>query len=301
MKKKSLVLFLALLLGAAACGKEPGGTATGETDVQVESSAEKGTETEEPVSNANAVVSVAENYTYTEENGEITITGYEGEATVLEIPESIEGLPVTVIGKNAFAGKDTIEEVVIPDSVRIVGRNSFNGCGKLEKVTFGVNVEEIGGWAFCLTALKEVTLPDKLTVVKGYSFANTDIVKLEIPVSVEKIEDAAFSSIEIETLTVSSNIKTIERQAFRHCDNLKTVVIEEGVEVIEEYAFGECDAMTSITLPSTLTEETSVDAFWGSGSTENKLTIYVPSDCVMKDAILNEYSGYDWCGAEVIE
>ena len=56
-------------------------------------------------------------YTYTVENGEITITEYSGKEEHLEIPSAIEGLPVTAIGQYAFKDRNRLVSVTIPESV----------------------------------------------------------------------------------------------------------------------------------------------------------------------------------------
>lgn len=115
MKKISLVLILGLLLSLTVCGSETAGNeTTDKTDTQTESGKNEAgsTQADTDEDNREAVTSIAENFKYTEENGEITITGYEGEATVLDIPDSINGMPVVAIGENAFAGNEMIEEVI---------------------------------------------------------------------------------------------------------------------------------------------------------------------------------------------
>ena len=307
MKKISLVLILGLLLSLTACGGETAGNeTTDKTDIQTESSKNEAesTQADTDEDNREAVTSIAENFKYTEENGEITITGYEGEATVLDIPESINGMPVVAIGENAFAGNEMIEEVIFPDSVIVIEHAAFERCYGLTKATFGANLEVIDGGAFWMTALESVVFPETVHTIGAYAFDSTNIKEVTIPPMVTVLGTAAFGGSEIESLTVPGTVKEIGEQAFRNCNSLKWVVIEEGVEVIGESAFGECVVLESATLPSTLTEETDVGAFWGSGL-DAKLTIYVPADCVLKDEILEYYNigydGYDWIGAEVIE
>lgn len=307
MKKKRLVLLLALMLSVTACGDESDTSNTnGPTTVesQGESVVDEGNEAtqeaDEP--DVEVKVSVAENFTYTEENGVITITGYEGDATVLEIPESINGMPVVAIGESAFVDNKNIVEVTLPDSVTTVGLAAFQRCYNLEKVTLGNNTEVIGGMAFEGTGVKTINFPDTLHTIGDAAFCLSALEKVEIPPLVTEISSGSFCGTKIETLVIPSSVIRIENEAFEICPNLKEVVIEEGVEFIDDDAFGDCDSLVSITLPSTLTEETDIMAFWGAGSVENVLTIYVPADCVLKDAILELYNdGYEWCGAEVIE
>ena len=62
-------------------------------------------------------------FTYTTNNGTITITGYPfpGPKGALTIPSTITGLPVTSIGSGALASCDSLTSVVIPDSVSSIG------------------------------------------------------------------------------------------------------------------------------------------------------------------------------------
>ena len=73
---------------------------------------------------------------YTElSNGTYSVSGYEGEDTVVVIPEIKDGKAVTKISKEAFAGKQ-ITEVTIPSSIIEIGSNAFVSCSKITKVTY---------------------------------------------------------------------------------------------------------------------------------------------------------------------
>jgi hypothetical protein len=58
----------------------------------------------------------AEDYTYTTNNGAITITGYRGSGGAVVIPSIINGLLVIAIGQNAFSPfwGPLVANVVIP-------------------------------------------------------------------------------------------------------------------------------------------------------------------------------------------
>ena len=55
-------------------------------------------------------------FEYLIENETVTITGYTGSETELNIPAEIEGLTVTAIGEYAFLMNSDITSVVLPDS-----------------------------------------------------------------------------------------------------------------------------------------------------------------------------------------
>src|SRR5665213_1355495 len=87
-----------------------------------------------------ALVQAQYNYTVNASNTTtITITGYSGVASTLNIPASIDGLTVTMIGANAFAefeaGPWNLTSVTIPDTVTSVGEEAFLSCTKLTDVT----------------------------------------------------------------------------------------------------------------------------------------------------------------------
>ena len=59
----------------------------------------------------------AEDYTYSANNGTITITTYTGSGGSVTIPSTITGLPVTSIGGAAFYSCTSLTSVTIPNSV----------------------------------------------------------------------------------------------------------------------------------------------------------------------------------------
>src|SRR5215471_8602121 len=61
--------------------------------------------------------SPAQDFTYTNTNGTITITGYIGPGGNVAIPANIGGLPVTAIGGVTFMGNTNLTAITIPDTV----------------------------------------------------------------------------------------------------------------------------------------------------------------------------------------
>ena len=67
----------------------------------------------------------------------------------LLIPATIQGIPVTSIGKSAFSHcRGLTGELVIPRSVTSIGERAFDGCSGLTGVIIPAYVGEIGDSAF---------------------------------------------------------------------------------------------------------------------------------------------------------
>src|SRR5215468_12328316 len=106
----------------------------------------------------------AQDFSYTNTNGTITITGYIGPGGDVVIPSTIAGAPVTSIGDGAFSfinnpfslssptGLSNMTSVTIPDSVTNLGEGAFTGCPNLANISIGKGVTtlkegaETGSW-----------------------------------------------------------------------------------------------------------------------------------------------------------
>ena len=133
------------------------------------------------------------NFTYTtDSNGNATITGYTGSETVITIPSSIDGHPVTVIGGPAFRMSNvtnvtipasvtkienmaffssSLTNVVIPGSVKNIGTNAFVYCRRLTSVIISDGVTTIGSGAFLACfALNSINIPGSVISIGGQAF-----------------------------------------------------------------------------------------------------------------------------------
>ena len=65
----------------------------------------------------------------------VEILGYEGPARKLNVPETIEGLPVISIGKRAFTDQNKgLEEIALPKTILAIQSFSFYFCDTLRKI-----------------------------------------------------------------------------------------------------------------------------------------------------------------------
>ncbi|HOJ10322.1 MAG TPA: leucine-rich repeat protein [Clostridiales bacterium] len=180
-------------------------------------------------------------FIYSEVNENITITGYAGTETIVEIPSNIDGKPVKTIGYNAFREK-SITSMTIPDSVTSIGNYAFYKCSKLESAIIPESVTSIGNYAFYgCSSLAGITLPDSITSIGSSSFNMCS---------------------SLTSITIPGSVTSISSNTFYGCSSLAEVVIREGTKVIGDSAFQGCGALTNVTIPETVTT-IGVNTFYG--------------------------------------
>ena len=136
-------------------------------------------------------VAVQAQFTYTTNNGTITITKYTGTNSAVVIPDTITGLPVTSIGIEAFYNS-SITSVTIPNSVTSIGDNAFGFTG-LTSITIPNSVTNLGSAFYDCTSLTNVTIPNSVTSIGDGTFFNcTSLTNVTIPNGVTSIGVSAF-------------------------------------------------------------------------------------------------------------
>ncbi len=84
-------------------------------------------------------------FTFTTNNGAITITGCSGNPVRLTVPGSTNGYPVTTIGGAAFNSLSKLTTVIFPASISNLSNGAFAYCSSLTGVYFQGNAPGLGG------------------------------------------------------------------------------------------------------------------------------------------------------------
>ena len=197
-------------------------------------------------------------FTYdTIDDGTIYITGYNGDASEVDIPAKIDGKRVTEIGGSSFKNCTSLINVTIPDSVTIIGDSAFENCTSLTSVTIPEDVTYIGRSAFknC-TNLISVDIPEGVTEIEYSTFSDcTSLTSVTIPESVTVIGVAAFEGCtSLKTVTIPESVTDIENFAFSNCTSLISVTIPESVTDIGDSAFSDCTSLTSVIISKSVTD-----------------------------------------------
>lgn len=184
---------------------------------------------------------------------EYSVISCEKGAKVVEIPNSINGDPVTSIDEHAFekctellslkidiknGEKPNLREigyyafsyceklafVDIPDSVTVIDRGAFYCCSALETVILPKDCY-IGPYAFarCSSLKKITTVP---CVSEGMFSECEKLAKVTLAPSLKEIEEYAFEGAALTDIVIPASVNHIGALAFRGCYELKTVTFE---------------------------------------------------------------------------
>lgn len=224
----------------------------------------------------------AQDFNYTTNNGEITITKYIGPwGAAVAIPETIDGLPVTRIGESAFATGELMQDfhspssVKIPNSVISIGEGAFehrqgltnitippsitnlparlcHGCRHLTTITIPNSVTSIGDQAFESCAdLDNPNIPDSVRHVGSRAFAYCDsLATILIPNSVTTFGDSVFAYCAVlKNVTLSDKLSNLPVGLFQGCSSLTSIIIPQNVSAIGSLAFFQCGNLSCAVIP----------------------------------------------------
>lgn len=232
-------------------------------------------------------------FTYTIENSNIKITALTDagkELSSIVIPDTVDGIPVTIIGSNGYVnaykpsnltsltiGRNVITidshqlftDTLSLNNITVDSENpnfaSLNGVmfnknktellhypkGKNGGYTIPNGVTSIGLVAFSgCTGLTNITIPNTVTDLSGFSSC-TGLTNISIPSSVTTIGMSAFYNCTgLTNISIPNSVTTIGNSAFSNCTGLATVTIGSGLTSIGERAFEGCTSLTTVNVES---------------------------------------------------
>jgi hypothetical protein len=134
------------------------------------------------------------------ESGDVVITGYRGSAKDVAIPPSINGIPVTVIGRAAFRNM-ALSSVTIPESVTSIGDLAF-ADNELTELVLSEGLALIGISAFANNKLTNVVIPNSVTAVRYGAFNKNPVTAISISNRVAAVMPRVFSKNALSQITI---------------------------------------------------------------------------------------------------
>ena len=261
-----------------------------------------------------------------DDDGNATITKYDGNVRALTIPDILDGYTVVAIGSSAFAKNTYLQSVVIPDTVTVIQESAFAECTNLSQIHLSDNLEYMydSAFGYC-NSLNNVCIPKTLVEcyskdffkdeggpfrdcinLKNISFEEgitnipkklfyrcTGIEKINIPDTVIMIDDRAFKECtSLKNIQLSNNLTTIGQEAFNGCTSLEKVVIPNSVTTIKGAAFLACSKLSDVTLSKNLLSL----GGYAFGDCDSLESIEIPKsiETTTKEYYIQYIYGYQW-------
>ena len=196
-------------------------------------------------------------FTYTlNDDGTAKIKKYNGNDTIVKIPENLDGYAVTAIGTQAFVNNTTLTDIEFPEGITLIEGQAFQGCTGITKLVFPKSIGDIQWAAFqnC-TSLESVDFlePSQNRAFEWYVFGGcTRLKSIHIPQSVEAVKWGAFAKcVNLKSIELPDGLKEIYDGAFGG-SGLTSIVIPDGVQRLGNTVFKGCQYLTKVTIPNSI-------------------------------------------------
>lgn len=168
-----------------------------------------------------------------DENGNITITKYNGTDSLVAIPSAIGGKPVVAIGTDAFRANMDITSVIVPVGVTSVAIRAFYSAQNLASISLPEGLATLGTSSLTDTAVTSLVVPSTITSFMGVPKSLTSIVFAD---GIETIDTTAFDGMtNLRSITLPTSIKAIN--AFGGCTMLEAIYFNGSADELRA-----CDA-----------------------------------------------------------
>ena len=209
-------------------------------------------------------------FSYKIDTGVALITKYNGNATRVEIPNTITHngteYKVKTISDSAFKGNTYLKEVIIPKNVTSLGSNAFTDCVNLSSLTVNGTIDSCyegmshnsfvnaGSNSGSIT----VTFGDGVTKIpdhmfdtgKAYNSGNGEyarVTKVIMSDSITTVGEGAFDGcFDLEEVEWGNGLVSIGASAFSDCRKIRIVNLSNSLAKIGDYAFNGASSISDV-------------------------------------------------------
>ncbi len=169
----------------------------------------------------------------------LSLTEYTGSEWFVNIPATVDGVPVRKIGDAAFYRNRTVRAVLLPNTLteigsyafadsnvsivipgeglRIIDYAAFHGCDELRvfDLQHATELLQIGDFAFaeCTALISDLAMPDSLLLIGGYAFQGcASAPSLTLNEGLVYIGDGAFNhciGLQNESIHIPASVRQI--------------------------------------------------------------------------------------------
>lgn len=246
----------------------------------------------------------ADGYYYQDKGDYLSVLNYDGDQTLVKIPQTINGKTVKALTDWAFFGNPRIERVEIPSTVTQIGRECFLFCRKIHSIFVPESVVSFGHFddeqysedlfenptfffeANTIDFSGGITSPEQLDILKYMlGVQPSEIDDDEVCVYYKKATSYEVVTIKnvngVATIPASHNGKPVSRintYALAGDEMVKGVVLEKGISKISTNAFYKSGNLIFVDVPSSV-EIVNYRGFYSL----SKCTIYIEASEIPTD------------------
>ena len=163
----------------------------------------------------------------------------------VNIPDEIDGIPVTDIGSKCFFENDKIEKITVSKNASYIREEAFYNCINLKEIIFdSPNLSVISSKAFvgCIS-LDNIVLPENLSKIYSYAFMNCGTIETMVwPANLNFVEKNAFTNTVVNNIIYNGSKEQLAYINLSQCEGLenanvtclgeqKNIVLEDISEI----------------------------------------------------------------------
>ena len=166
-------------------------------------------------------------YTINSDGETVTLTGGRSR----DLPASIEGMPVTIIGSRAFENSSLWSQnsspLVIPSSVITIGSRAFYNVGN-GSLTIPNSVVTIGSYAFFGSRISSLTIPNSVVTIQNRAFGSNQFLQTVSGGSYVESMGSFYGCKRLKSFYIGPNVSSVDSQMFSICHDLQTLTVSSG-------------------------------------------------------------------------
>ena len=197
----------------------------------------------------------ASDFTMEETDGGLIVKSYDGSAARVRIPAQVGGVAVVAIADAAFAGKEALTSLYIPDSIRTLGSGILSGASNLQALRTpllgksATDTEPYLGYLFFSPSEQSSTADYRDNPI----CVPASLKYLEIGGMKNLPAYALYDCNKLECLRLSETVETVGAFALYNCKSLLAVNVD-GLMSLDTYALADCSALTRLDFGTRLTK-----------------------------------------------
>lgn len=138
---------------------------------------------------------------------------------------------LTVIAYALFNSCEDLKTVKLPDSLEVINEDSFANTPSLKEFTLPKKVAEICQWAFEMSGVEKINIPDgsELVFIGSNAFRDADLKDFDFSrlKNLTDIDDWAFAGTKLQKIIISGEMNVLEG-AFREIEG-GTLILNTGL------------------------------------------------------------------------